>query len=87
MQWKNTGAHSRLCASVCREPTRGRPDPGQAQNPVVKVSVSEDVGQAVVVMLLFRVQLQKLLHANVRKAKGIVLVQRLNRCINLNNRK
>ena len=51
--------------------TCGGPDPGQAQDAVVKVPVGEDVGQAVVVVVLLRVQLQELLHADVGEAEGV----------------
>lgn len=36
------------CVCTCRSS-----DPGQAQHPVVKVPVAEDVGQAIVIMVLF----------------------------------
>ena len=66
--------------------TCGGPDPGQAQDAVVKVPVGEDVGQAVVVVLLLRVQLQELLHADVGEAEGVVLILLLRRPINLNRK-
>lgn len=46
-------------------------DPGQTQHAVVKVPVREDVRQAVIVVILLRVQLQKLLHADVSEAEGV----------------
>lgn len=48
--------------------------PCQAQHPIVKVTVCEDIGQAVVIMVLFRVQLKELLHPNVGEAKWVAWV-------------
>lgn len=51
--------------------TRGGSDPGQAQHAVVKVPVGENVGQAVVIVVLLRVELQELLHTDVGKAERV----------------
>lgn len=51
--------------------TWGGADPGQAQHAVVEVPVGEDVGQAVVVVVLLRVELQELLHADVGEAERV----------------
>lgn len=51
--------------------TRRGADPGQAQHAVIEVPVGEDVGQAVVVVVLLRVELQELLHADVGEAEGV----------------
>lgn len=57
---------------ISAEEVTGRSaDPGQTQHAVVKVPVREDVRQAVIVVILLRVQLQKLLHADVSEAKGV----------------
>lgn len=55
-------------------PTWRSTDPSQAQNPIIKVSVSEDISQAVVVMVLLWIELQKLLHSDVGKAEGVGFV-------------
>lgn len=54
-----------------RDGTWGGSDPGQAQHAIVEVSVGENVGQAVVIVVLLRVQLQELLHTDVGKAEGV----------------
>lgn len=59
----------RLCA-----PTWRSSDPSQAQHPIIKVSVSEDISQAELVMVLFWIELQKLLHSDVGKAEGVGFV-------------
>lgn len=51
--------------------TWGSADPGQTQHAVVKVPVGENVSQAVVVVVLLRVQLQELLHSDVGEAERI----------------
>ncbi len=51
--------------------TWGGSDPGQTQHPIIKVSVGENISQAVVVMVLLRVQLQELLHPDVGKAERV----------------
>lgn len=51
--------------------TWGGSNPGQTQHPVIKISVCENVGQAVVVMVLLRVQLQELLNPDVGKAERV----------------
>lgn len=56
---------------MCVVQTGGGSNPSQTKNAIVKVPVSEDIGQAVVIMVLFRVQLQKLFHPNIAKAKGV----------------
>lgn len=53
-------------------------NPGQAQHAVVKISVSENIRQAVVVMVLLRVQFQELLHTDVREAEWVGLVSLIN---------
>lgn len=56
---------------LVRKDTWGGSDPGQAQHAIVEVSVGENVGQAVVIVVLLRVQLQELLHADVSKAERV----------------
>lgn len=55
----------------CSALTWRSPNPGQAKHAVVKVPVSEDVGKAVVVVVLFGIQLQKLLHADIGETERI----------------
>lgn len=56
---------------LCVIQTWGSPNPSQAKDAIIKVPVSEDIGQAVVIMVLFRVELQKFLHSDISKAKRI----------------
>lgn len=60
-----------LCVHVCFIQTWGSPNPSQAKDAIIKVPVSEDVGQAVVIVVLLRVQLQKFLYSDISKAKRI----------------
>lgn len=59
-------AKQHLSSSTC-----GGSHPGQTQHPVIKISVGEDIGQAVVIMVLLRVKLQELLHPDVGEAERV----------------
>lgn len=69
-----------------RTGTRGGSDPGQAQHAIVKVPVGEDVGQAVVVVVLLRVQLQELLHTDVGEAERVGAIPLVNGGVYLHTR-
>lgn len=45
--------------------------PCQTQHPIIKISIGENISQAVVIVVLLRVQLQELLHTNVGKAEWV----------------
>lgn len=68
--WATQGVTTRA-RCVCLVPTWGSPNPRQAKHAIIKVPVSKDIGQAVLIVVLFRVELQKLLHSDVGKAKRI----------------
>jgi len=71
----------------CLVRTWGSSNPSQAKHTIIKVPVSKDVGQAVVIMVLLRVKLQKLLNSNVGKAKRIRRVPFLGSGIHLEERR
>lgn len=59
---------------MCLTPTWRSSNPSQAKHTVVKVPVGKDVGQAVVIVVLFRIKFQELLHSNVWETKRIRIV-------------
>lgn len=73
MSLSNTGIHYHGCVCLWLRcvPTWRSSNPSQAKNPIIKVPVGEDISQAIVIMVLFRVELQKLLHSDVGEAKRI----------------
>ena len=51
--------------------TSRRANPGKTENTIVEISVGKHVGQAVVIMILQRVQVQEFLHTDVLKSEGV----------------